>query len=284
MPKANIPSRPGSIMSYFEPVKLPKKLAKLEQADQAGETSSTDNKQSSDGTKNKKQLVQKSAASTTTNIAHLEWTLQGTLLKTRFEPVKRSLPKYVAVAAFDLDSTLVDTKSPTPFPRNGSDWKWLTSNTKQTLKSLAKFNTEGASSHEVEETSNFVRKLKSTCPHIVVVFSNQGGVVAKPDAKRFQYIKERIAQIAYDLDSPFWFYAATKEPKDAPPNTVSYRKPAIGMWLQFKKEIEESGMELDLESSFFVGDAAGRPIDFSDSDLKFAQAIGLQFYTPEEFF
>jgi len=38
------------------------------------------------------------------------------------------------------------------------------------------------------------------------------------------------------------------------------------------------------KKSFFVGDAAGRSDDFSDSDLQFAKNVGLKFYTPEEVF
>ena len=41
---------------------------------------------------------------------------------------------------------------------------------------------------------------------------------------------------------------------------------------------------IDLEKSFYVGDAAGRKNDFSCSDRKFAFNIGINFYTPEEFF
>jgi len=33
-----------------------------------------------------------------------------------------------------------------------------------------------------------------------------------------------------------------------------------------------------------VGDAAGRPQDHSDSDLKFAEQIELNFYVPEKIF
>jgi len=56
------------------------------------------------------------------------------------------------------------------------------------------------------------------------------------------------------------------------------RKPNIGMWLQLKDGI------VDIKAAFYCGDAAGRPGDFSDSDLIFAKNIGVPFYTPEQIF
>ena len=41
---------------------------------------------------------------------------------------------------------------------------------------------------------------------------------------------------------------------------------------------------LDLESCFMVGDAAGRPGDWSDMDAVFASNAGIGFKTPEEFY
>ncbi|KAG8386419.1 hypothetical protein BUALT_Bualt03G0146800 [Buddleja alternifolia] len=62
-----------------------------------------------------------------------------------------------------------------------------------------------------------------------------------------------------------------------------FRKPKPGMWKIMEKEFN-SGLSVDMDQSFYVGDAAGRPDDHSDADIKFAQAIGLKFYVPEEFF
>ncbi|MPC08402.1 Bifunctional polynucleotide phosphatase/kinase [Portunus trituberculatus] len=55
-------------------------------------------------------------------------------------------------------------------------------------------------------------------------------------------------------------------------------------------EKANGGVEVDLDKSIFVGDAAGRPAegkkkkDFSFSDRLFALNVGLKFYTPEEHF
>ncbi|CAN8269325.1 unnamed protein product [Cochlearia groenlandica] len=62
-----------------------------------------------------------------------------------------------------------------------------------------------------------------------------------------------------------------------------YRKPKAGMWQLMKKHFN-SGITIDMDKSFYVGDAAGRKGDHSDADIKFAQANGLKFLTPEEYF
>lgn len=41
---------------------------------------------------------------------------------------------------------------------------------------------------------------------------------------------------------------------------------------------------VDLTKCFYVGDAAGRPGDFADSDKAFACAIGIRFRLPEDEF
>ena len=56
------------------------------------------------------------------------------------------------------------------------------------------------------------------------------------------------------------------------------RKPLPGMYDFFKT------LNGPVKKLIYVGDAAGRPGDFSDSDLKFATNIGSLFFTPEHFF
>ncbi|XP_025819033.1 polynucleotide 3'-phosphatase ZDP isoform X2 [Panicum hallii] len=62
-----------------------------------------------------------------------------------------------------------------------------------------------------------------------------------------------------------------------------YRKPNPGMWWLMAQHFN-SGIEIDMDKSFYVGDAAGRENDHSDADIKFAEAIGLKFHVPEEYF
>eukprot|EP00730_Choanoeca_flexa_P004487 TRINITY_DN11709_c1_g1_i2.p2 TRINITY_DN11709_c1_g1~~TRINITY_DN11709_c1_g1_i2.p2 ORF type:complete len:362 (+),score=62.72 TRINITY_DN11709_c1_g1_i2:288-1373(+) len=62
-----------------------------------------------------------------------------------------------------------------------------------------------------------------------------------------------------------------------------YRKPETGVWTLFTSHFNQQ-LHVDKTCSFFVGDAAGRPGDFSDSDKVFADRISLKFYTETEFF
>nr|XP_010924786.1 polynucleotide 3'-phosphatase ZDP isoform X2 [Elaeis guineensis] len=62
-----------------------------------------------------------------------------------------------------------------------------------------------------------------------------------------------------------------------------FRKPKPGMW-RLMEEHFNSGIAVAMDHSFYVGDAAGRVNDHSDADIKFAEAVGLKFHVPEEFF
>ncbi|CAN6440691.1 unnamed protein product [Victoria cruziana] len=66
-------------------------------------------------------------------------------------------------------------------------------------------------------------------------------------------------------------------------NNDMFRKPKPGMWRLMEQKFN-SGIEIDKELSFYIGDAAGRANDHSDADIGFANAIGLKFFVPEDFF
>jgi bifunctional polynucleotide phosphatase/kinase len=88
------------------------------------------------------------------------------------------------------------------------------------------------------------------------------------------------------LDIPTTIYAAT--------GSDEYRKPRIGIWKEVCDDHDIGPDEVDLEESFYVGDAGGRlqegtgksavAKDFSCSDRNFAHNLGIRFLTPEEFF
>ncbi|KAF8803640.1 PNK3P-domain-containing protein [Phlegmacium glaucopus] len=111
----------------------------------------------------------------------------------------------------------------------------------------------------------------------LLIISNQG---IKPAALKVW--KEKIPLIGEALnDVPFRLLAATRKDQ--------YRKPMPGMWNEIEKIFLEEGVQIDKAESFFVGDAAGRQFtkakaDFASTDRKWAQNIGLTFWTPEEIF
>lgn len=100
--------------------------------------------------------------------------------------------------------------------------------------------------------------------HVVVV-SNQKKVsiqkelkAGRSDSKSLTNFKERAAAVMKALDIPLSVYAATEDD--------GYRKPRTGMWEEFLDEHDFDVSGVDLTSSIFVGDAAGRPRDHSAVD------------------
>ncbi len=164
----------------------------------------------------------------------------------------------IPVAAFDLDGTLIRNQSGAKFPTALDDYAPWSSSVIPKLKEL----------HE----KGFA----------IVIFSNQGGVNPKR-LKGVPGMKHRVEGIAEMLGVPLIAYLAMGRNR--------FRKPCIGMWELLATRL--GGVEnIDLSKSFYVGDAAGRPekkalkrkADFSDSDLKFALNLPIEFYTPDAYF
>lgn len=106
----------------------------------------------------------------------------------------------------------------------------------------------------------------------MIIISNQAGISIKTNAKtpkpqrnRLGVFKTKASAVLGQLNINTNLYAATE--KDI------FRKPRPGMWKEMVEDYDLDDAEgVDLENSFFVGDAAGRiasagkPKDFSCSD------------------
>ena len=149
------------------------------------------------------------------------------------------------VVSFDLDWTLVRTIR-ARFPKDEHDWAFLP-NRISTLKSY--------------------RDAGNT----LAIFTNQGYKGAKLTIA-INRINNIITALLREGINP-WVFAATG-------SDSAYRKPNIGMWQAFAQYVPT----IDKGTKLYVGDAAGRPQDFSSDDRDFANAIGIPFLTPEEVF
>ncbi|KAM0795081.1 DNA kinase/phosphatase Pnk1 [Usnea florida] len=194
--------------------------------------------------------------------------LNESLLFARYQPGTTSGPpeRRRKIAAFDLDSTLIQTSSGNVFAKDATDWRWWHLSAPSVLKDLY---ADG---------------------YAIVVITNQGSVSVKTDPKTFKSdqrslanFKTKVSSIMSHFDFPILLLAATA--RDC------YRKPRIGAWKELLDDLDlDQGTGPDLRSSFFVGDAGGRAArmnakaDHSCSDRDFASNVGISFHTPEEYF
>lgn len=167
----------------------------------------------------------------------------------------------VKVAGFDMDDTIVFSKSGKVFAQGRDDWKFLHHTIPAKLQTLHK---DGFR---------------------IVFFTNQSGIGGKAwDEGKANDIRGKITDIGNALSIPISAWIAAKED--------NFRKPGLGMWEHFTATLPGKAALVDMVSSFYCGDAAGRSIltmagrkkDFSCSDRKFAINARLPFYTPEHYF
>ncbi|KAF2465858.1 PNK3P-domain-containing protein [Lindgomyces ingoldianus] len=185
------------------------------------------------------------------------WSLVGsTLLVRRFSRDSKHEDKAcffeprTKIAAFDLDSTLISTRSGELYASDEQDWKWWHKSVPMKLAELYDNDYQ------------------------IIIFTNQGRLTDenRQEAPEAQMWKRKVDVLLNVLDIPLILYAACAND--------NYRKPRTGMWEKMKEEFHS--VELDL--SFLVGDAAGRECDHSDADRHFCLNIGIPFFTPEKFF
>eukprot|EP00898_Chlorokybus_atmophyticus_P006386 jgi/Chlat1/6749/Chrsp50S00502 len=156
------------------------------------------------------------------------------------------------VAAFDFDGCLVNTS----VRRTGAEhWKLMYPSVPDKLRSL----------HEEG--------------YKLVIFSNEANIDRWKNSRQKAVDSKvgRLQNFMNSIDVPMQAFVACGASGDP------FRKPETGMWEYFARH-GNGDVAPDLKSSFFVGDAAGRPQDHGDSDQDFAKRIGVPFMVPEEVF
>ncbi|RUS20191.1 polynucleotide kinase 3 phosphatase-domain-containing protein [Endogone sp. FLAS-F59071] len=224
-----------------------------------------------------------SVSATTSTSTHMQmiWIQKsdGFLIGSFNNPLGRA-----KIAAFDLDSTLIATKSGNVHPKDAHDWKWWHHSVPKNLR-------------ELDESG-----------YKLVLITNQAGL---KNSTKLNAFKTKVTNVLSGLALPAQILISTQ--------VDQYRKPLTGGW-EWLRDEGNDGVKIGrsflgkgitenescsyetgsimlvadsyLEQSFYVGDAAGRLAgwkaghkkDFSCTDRKFAENLSLTFHIPEEFF
>jgi len=154
---------------------------------------------------------------------------------------------YNKIIIFDLDNTIIKTKSGKVFPTSAYDWVLQYPNVMETINSLP-----------------------STT--IVGIISNQKGIKTKELIAGWE---TKLNNIMKKITRINFIFASLKDDR--------FRKPMIGSWDYIKENIL-TGYDITSKDITYVGDAAGRDQDHADTDIKFAHNLNVKFMTPERFF
>lgn len=164
--------------------------------------------------------------------------------------IKNNLKLINKVFMFDLDYTLIKTKSNKKFPIDKNDWEILYS-----------------------VIPNKIKKISNT-NSLIGIISNQKGLKTVEQKNDWIY---KIKQINKIIPFDFVFASIIDD---------RFRKPLPGSFefIKIKFDNLEWDKLIDEKKIYYVGDAFGRKKDFSDTDIKYAINNRLKFKTPEIFF
>lgn len=157
----------------------------------------------------------------------------------------------------DLDGTLIKTASGKTFAEDATDFRIR----KDVLDKIKELHHE----NDLE---------------LIAIVTNQGGIpqyISERDfAAKLKAIETFIENITSTLVMSY--YCASLEPSD------ENRKPNVGMLVKAARDCTIIlGSEFDKEKALMIGDASGKPGQFSDSDKKTAENFGIDYMDVEDF-
>lgn len=146
----------------------------------------------------------------------------------------------------DLDDTIIQTKSGKKFAEGPEDWQFK---------------------------SGIITALQDYNPTSIHIVSNQGGIpeyVSEEDFKKKLDKVCRTLRMALGIKVTAAYCTSLMDQK--------FRKPNTGMYDSFVRNRRISEQDI-----LMVGDASGKPGDFSDSDKMFAENAGIPYQDVNDF-
>jgi len=153
--------------------------------------------------------------------------------------------KLKMIYLFDLDDTIIKTKSGKKFASSSSDWIWLDPKIETKINKLFENNIIGIITNQKGLNNNTIKNIWIT----------------------------KIKNILSTLKIHFIF-ASIKDNR--------FRKPLIGSWEYILSNYLND--KYLTKKTYFIGDALGRESDHNDTDLKFAFNCKFIIKSPEKFF
>lgn len=150
------------------------------------------------------------------------------------------------IAGFDLDGTIILTKSGKKFAKDANDWKFFSNSVGKEMK------------------------YYYDNDYSLVIVTNQAGLNTEEKLNEW---KMKVNNIIKQINLPIKILGSVHHD--------IYRKPIPTLFNEF---IKQSTNQINLKDCLYVGDACGRPTDHGDCDYKFALNCKIKFFTPEEVF
>ncbi|QWO71640.1 NRK1 [Orgyia pseudotsugata single capsid nuclopolyhedrovirus] len=149
------------------------------------------------------------------------------------------------IAGFDLNGTLIETKSGGVFAMNDNDWKLKYTNTTNKLTELL------------------------DADYTIVVMTNEQGITKNTNLTALSSaFKKKIETLCRTIDLPMFVVASCR---------TKYRKPRTGLFECVRKKQPM----LNVEKSFYCGNNADGT---NCNDLQFAENCGIKFYYDYKYF